>query len=121
VLISHFLQLYQFFAGGAIRGLVDMRKRKKETVAEDDDLDKGSFCATGLVAGGALAGVAVALLTAGSDNVAKWLEGFSAEHALTTALGSGGYQILGVLFFAAKGLMLYRAGMKMNNDEIMKS
>jgi hypothetical protein len=56
-----------------------------------------------------------------SDNIAKWLESFIAEHALTNALGSGGYQILGVLFFAAIGLMLYRAGMKKNNDEIMKS
>ena len=37
---------------------------------EDDDLGKGSLFATGLVAGGALAGVAVALLTAGSDNIA---------------------------------------------------
>jgi hypothetical protein len=102
--------------------LADIRKRKKEGVAEDDDdLGKGSLFATGLVAGGALAGVAVALLTARSDNIAKWLENFSAEHALTTALGSGGYQILGVLFFAAKGLMLYRAGMKKNNVEIMKS
>jgi putative OPT family oligopeptide transporter len=109
------------FAGGAIRGLVDMRKRKKEGVAEDDDLGKGSLFATGLVAGGALAGVAVALLTAGSDNIAKWLESFSAEHALTNALGLGGYQILGVLFFAVMGLMLYRAGMKKNNDEIRKS
>jgi OPT family oligopeptide transporter len=104
------------FAGGAIRGLVDIRKRKKEGVAEEDDLGRGSLFATGLVAGGALAGVAVALLTAGSDDIAKWLEGFSAEHGLTTALGAGGYQILGVAFFAIMGWMLYRAGIKKNTN-----
>jgi hypothetical protein len=36
-------------------------------------------------------------------------------------LGAGGYQILGVLFFAIMGWMLYRAGMKKNNDEIRKA
>jgi putative OPT family oligopeptide transporter len=102
------------FAGGAIRGLVDWRKIKKEGVMEDDDLGKGSLFATGLVAGGALAGVAVALLTAGSDNIAAWLANFSAEHGLRNILGKAGYDLLGVLFFAAMAFILFQIAMKKN-------
>jgi hypothetical protein len=91
---------------------VDWKKIKKEGVMEDEDLGKGSLFATGLVAGGALAGVAVALLTAGSDNIAKKLEALSAEHGLTNNLGKAGYDILGVLFFALMAWMLYRTAMK---------
>jgi putative OPT family oligopeptide transporter len=104
------------FIGGAIRGVVDWRKIKKEGVVEDDDLGKGSLFATGLVAGGALAGVAVALLTAGSDEIAAWLEKFSAEHLLTSALGEGIYQLLGVAFFAVMCWMLYKAAMSKGTD-----
>lgn len=104
------------FAGGAIRGIVDWKKIKKEGVMEDEDLGRGSLFATGLVAGGALAGVAVALLTAGSDNIAKKLEALSAEHGLTTALGAAGYDIMGVLFFALMAWLLYRTAMKKNTQ-----
>lgn len=100
------------FAGGAVRGLVDWRKKKKgETVAEDD-LGKGNLFATGLVAGGALAGVAVALLTAGSETMAEKLQALNLEHYIETSFGAGMYQIIGVLFFALLGLMLYRIAMK---------
>jgi putative OPT family oligopeptide transporter len=109
------------FAGGAIRGIVDLKKIKKEGVMEDDDLGKGSLFATGLVAGGALAGVAVALLTAGSDNIAAKLQSLSAEHGLTNAFGEAGYEIMGVLFFLLMAWLLYRTAMKknppINNDE----
>ena len=54
------------FAGGAIRGIVDWRKKKKGVVetAEEEDLGKGNLFATGLVAGGALAGVIIAFMSA---------------------------------------------------------
>lgn len=100
------------FAGGAIRGLVDLKKIKREGVMEDDDLGRGSLFATGLVAGGALAGVAVALLTAGSDNIAKKLEALSAENGLNSLLGKAGYDILGVVFFALMAWLLYKTAMK---------
>ncbi|WP_018613887.1 OPT family oligopeptide transporter [Segetibacter koreensis] len=100
------------FAGGAIRGLVDLKKIKREGVMEDDDLGRGSLFATGLVAGGALAGVAVALLTAGSDNIAKKLEALSAENGLNSLLGKAGYDILGVVFFGLMAWMLYKTAMK---------
>ena len=100
------------FAGGAIRGVVDWKKIKKEGATEDDDLGKGSLFATGLVAGGALAGVAVALLTAGSDNIARKLENLSTENGLNNIFGKAGYDLIGVAFFAFMAYLLYKTGMK---------
>jgi OPT family oligopeptide transporter len=106
------------FAGGAVRGLVDWRKKKKEGIVEEDDLGKGNLFATGLVAGGALAGVAVALLTAGSENISKKLEGVNFEHSLSSIFGEGLYQVIGVIFFIAMALILYRVAMKKEKIDI---
>ncbi|MEO6455206.1 MAG: OPT/YSL family transporter, partial [Ginsengibacter sp.] len=106
------------FAGGAVRGLVDWRKKKAEGIVEEDDLGKGNLFATGLVAGGALAGVAVALLTAGSESIAKKLELVNFEHALSNTFGEGFYEIAGLLFFVAMALILYRVAMKKGKIEI---
>jgi len=99
------------FIGGAIKGIVDWRAAKKNELAVEDDLGRGSLFATGLIAGGALAGVIVALLSV-DDNVFNTLQAISAEHGLTNMLGAGGYQILAVLFFAAMAMMLYRLASK---------
>jgi hypothetical protein len=87
-----------------------MAKRKGEA-EEDADLGKGSLFATGLVAGGALAGVVVAMLQA-SDNTAKMLEPASLESSLDKGLGTGGYHLLGVAFYAALAFFLIRAARK---------
>lgn len=100
------------FIGGAIRGLVDWRKKRKGEKVEEDDLGKGNLFATGLVAGGSLAGVAVALLTAGSESIAAQLEKLNAESGLEKALGVDVYQLLGVIFFAIMAMLLYRIAMK---------
>ena len=99
------------FIGGAIKGFVDWRAEKKNEVKADDDLGKGSLFATGLIAGGALAGVIVALLSV-NDNIFNSLQKVNAEHGISNALGGGGYAILGVLFFAAMAFMLYRQAIK---------
>ena len=97
------------FIGGAIRGIAEwMNKRKHaETNPEEEDLSKGNLFATGLVAGGALAGVIVAILSV-NENVTKGLEKISAEAGLTSSLGAEGYKWLGVIFFVAMGFILYR-------------
>jgi OPT family oligopeptide transporter len=100
------------FAGGFIKGIVDWRKIKREGIAEEDDLGKGNLFATGLVAGGALAGVIVALLTAGSERIARGLEKINFEHAISGSIGDGLYQALAVLFFIAMALILYRVALK---------
>ncbi len=99
------------FVGGALKGVVDWRLKKKGEKVEDSELGTGSLFATGLVAGGALAGVIVALLSV-NDGIFNFLAGLSAEHGLTAALGDGGFQLLGVIFFAAMGLILYRIAIK---------
>jgi putative OPT family oligopeptide transporter len=100
------------FIGGAIRGMVQAKKPKGVIVSEEEeDLGKGNLFATGLVAGGAVAGVVVAFLTA-NENVSAVLAKWSAEHSLTEILGDNGYFLLGVLFFALMGFVLYKIATK---------
>ncbi|NBV30229.1 MAG: OPT family oligopeptide transporter [Chitinophagaceae bacterium] len=101
------------FIGGAIRGIVEWRQKQKKIVvaAEEEDLGKGNLFATGLVAGGALAGVLVALLSS-IDSVSSKLNAWNAEHGLTESLGTEGYKWLGVILFAVMGIILYRIAMK---------
>ncbi|HMV10397.1 MAG TPA: oligopeptide transporter, OPT family [Cyclobacteriaceae bacterium] len=99
------------FIGGAIKGLIDWRAKKKNEVVVEDDLGRGSLFATGLIAGGALAGVIVAVLSV-NDNVFNSLKNISAEHGLTNWMGAGGYQLLAVAFFATMAFMLYRQAIK---------
>jgi putative OPT family oligopeptide transporter len=95
------------FIGGAIRGVAEWRNKKKNNVPEEEDLGKGNLFATGLVAGGALAGVIVAILSV-NENVKAGLGKVSAEERLTQSLGGEGYKWLGVAFFALMGYILYR-------------
>ena len=101
------------FIGGAIRGFVEWRQKKKKIkiAPEDEDLGKGNLFATGLVAGGALAGVVVAILSS-IPSVTNSLGKINSEHAVTNALGSEGYKWLGVAFFALMGYILYRFAMR---------
>jgi OPT family oligopeptide transporter len=97
------------FIGGAIRGIAEWRQRKKGEAAapEEEDLGKGNLFATGLVAGGALAGVIVAFLSA-FENTNAGLQKLSAEDALSGGLGEQGYKWLGVAFFGLMAFILYR-------------
>lgn len=97
------------FIGGAIRGIVEWRHKKKnvQVSPEEEDLGKGNLFATGLVAGGALAGVLVAILSS-IPSINSSLGKVNAEHGLTGALGTEGYKWLGVIFFVIMGLALYR-------------
>lgn len=97
------------FAGGLVKGAVDWNAKRKKQKAEDAELGKGSLFATGLVAGGALAGCIVALLSV-DKGVFDSLQKVNMEEGLTHALGSGGYQILGAIIFCFMGWVLYRIG-----------
>jgi hypothetical protein len=75
--------------------------------ASEAELGPGNLFATGLVAGGAVAGVAIALATV-TDRGARVVNALSIENGLTRALGPGGYQILGLGCFAAMAATLWR-------------
>lgn len=99
------------FAGGLVKAFSDWNAKRTNQVEEDADLGKGSLFATGLVAGGALAGVAVALLSV-NDTIYNGLASLSLEPALASALGEGGYLLLGALMFAGLAVILGRVAMK---------
>lgn len=94
--------------GGALKGMTDWWAERKGEATEDAELGKGSLFATGLVAGGALAGVVVALFQA-SDGTAAALEKMNLEHIITSGVGENGYNILGVLCFALLAFFVVRA------------
>ena len=96
--------------GGAIKGLIELKKGKAET-AEEEELGKGSLFATGLVAGGAVAGVLIAILS-GIDSTAAGLTKVNTEPNLRNVMGENGYYALGVAFFAVMGFVLYRVAKK---------
>ena len=99
------------FIGGAIRGIVDGKKKKEKASEEEEDLRKGNLFATGLVAGGAIAGVIVAFLSA-NESVAKALSQLNFEENITHAIGEQGYFLLGTLIFFAMAFILYRIAIK---------
>lgn len=101
------------FVGGAIRGIVEWKQKKNNihSKPEEEELSKGSLFATGLVAGGAVAGVLIAFIS-GSDWGSKFLTSVSQEYSIVNGLGENGYYIIGVLFFAAMGWILYKNAMK---------
>lgn len=105
------------FVGSAVRGIVDVRLKKKGV--EDDgkeDLRKGNLFATGLVAGGALAGVIVAILNVFFENGMKKI---SLGDAVEAALGNTGYSLLAVAFFLAMALMLFMIGNKKEDNSVV--
>lgn len=97
------------FLGGALKGFVDWRAERKGEVKEDDELGRGSLFATGLIAGGALTGVFIAILAVTSPGV---IGAVNLEHSMTGMFGDVGYQILAVLFYAAMMFILYRLATK---------
>ncbi len=93
------------FVGGLVRWVAD---RKNGVVADgghggEEDLGPGNLFSTGLVAGGALAGVLCAVLSARAEGFVKSI---SLEHGITSAVGGGGFQLLGVGFFVAMAMVL---------------
>ncbi len=101
------------YIGGAIKGIVNAVKQRRGIVPKEgeEDLEKGSLFATGLVAGGALMGVLFAMLNI-PEGIANSLGKLSVEHAITGSVGTIGYYVVGILFFAFMGWMLYKNGMK---------
>jgi OPT family oligopeptide transporter len=115
------------FVGGAIRGVVDNKQKKRniKLSAEEEELGKGNLFATGLVAGGAVAGVVIAILS-GVDafkvfgmtiDLPGWLNAVNMQGWFNGTIGEGAYFILGAAFFALMGIVLYRVASKPQTAE----
>jgi len=100
------------FAGGLVRHFAERRKPRSES-PDEEELGSGNLFATGLVAGGAVAGVVIAFL-AGSSWGETFLNGVNMEGALSGVLSKSGYDLLGTIFFAVLAFILYRIGKKSN-------
>ena len=98
------------FMGGLVRGAVEYYQ-KRQGRNDDGELGRGSVFATGLVAGGALAGVLMALLSV-NETIFSWLERVSLQPRLEAWLGVGGYHLLGCLAFASLGWILFKWAVK---------
>ena len=88
--VTGFSTTSPIFVGGMVKGLSDWLDKRKNAAAGaksasaashgDDELGPGNLFATGLVAGGAIAGVVVAIFSA-KDSWAAGLQSLSIEHA----------------------------------------
>ena len=99
------------FVGGAIKGIADWRAKKKGEHLEESELSTGSLFATGLVAGGALLGVIIALIAA-TEAGGNFLTKINVGPAIVETLGQSGYDILGVLCFVIMGIVTFRVARK---------
>lgn len=97
------------FIGGAIKGIVDWRAERRGEAVDDSELSRGSLFATGLIAGGALTGVFVAIL-------AVLAPGFTGaanmEQLMTAIMSHGAFYLLSVAFFLVMCGILYRLAIK---------
>ncbi|HMR45671.1 MAG TPA: oligopeptide transporter, OPT family [Bacteroidia bacterium] len=106
------------YAGGVVKGIVNWNAKRKHKKAEgDDELGKGNLFATGLVAGGALAGVVVALLSV-DEGIYTALEKINMHHSIANVMGENGYQLLGTAFFIAMAIVLYRIAVKTEKSSL---
>ncbi len=95
------------FAGGVIRWIADKKNGNGQShrSAEEEELGPGNLFSTGLVAGGAIAGVIYAMVSVPFE---KTLAKLSLEGKLHHALGAAGFDLLGVAFFVLMGVVLFR-------------
>jgi uncharacterized oligopeptide transporter (OPT) family protein len=104
------------FCGGVIRHFTSVKNgTTSDGHGGEEELGPGNLFSTGLIAGGALAGIFVAILTASSDKVAflgSLLTSLNFEEGVMHRLGASGYDLLGVLAFVVMGLTLYRVATK---------
>ena len=105
------------FIGGMFKGFVD----KMQKVKEESEVSPGMLYSTGLVAGGSLTGVAIAILS--GIPITEMVEGAAKEVSLMTFLQDkvgihgwesfgGGADIIGAVMFGILAALLFRTALK---------
>ncbi|HTI04670.1 MAG TPA: oligopeptide transporter, OPT family [Gemmatimonadales bacterium] len=101
------------FAGGIVRWLVERKVRSHNQSLAEVESGPGVLFASGLIAGGAICGIAVAAIAGWGSRTGKsadWLaEAIPLYHGLGWLAASA---IAGLVMFAVLGFLLYRTGLK---------
>jgi putative OPT family oligopeptide transporter len=97
------------FAGGVVRWLVERRMRSEQRSLAETESGAGVLFSSGLIAGGAIAGILVAAI-AGAKGSADWLaETVGLAHKLGAVATSN---LVALVLFALLGALLYRVGLR---------
>jgi putative OPT family oligopeptide transporter len=94
------------YVGGLVKALVDKLSRRER--GEQSELSSGMLYSTGLVAGGSLGGIAIAVFAGVKEGYLARLFNIGAKYHLEQKLGSGA-DILALAAFVVLALLLYRA------------
>ena len=104
------------FAGGAVRWLVDRHRRRRlaarglsdDEIAAEGDKSPGVLLASGYIAGGAIAGIAIAFVVGLFEPLDRWLTRFSTAH--NPFFAGKAADVLSLVPFALLTLFLLLAG-----------
>ena len=97
------------FAGGVVRWLVERRSRSNEASLAEIESGPGVLFSSGLIAGGAIGGIALAAI-AGAKGSADWLADAVGIYRSLGAIATS--NTVSLLLFAALGVVLYRVGLR---------
>ena len=113
------------FAGGCIKKGVTFMQTRKGEAPEDEELGKGSLFATGLVAGGALAGVLIAMLTVNYSSIvsneflknalntmSNFTNNLNLQTSILQYINQENYYLIGTISFILMGATLWRVALK---------
>ncbi len=113
------------FAGGCIKKGVSFMQTRKGEAPEDEELGKGSLFATGLVAGGALAGVLIAMLTVNYSSIisneflknalnamSNFTNNLNLQTTILQYINQENYYLIGTIAFILMGATLFRVALK---------
>ncbi len=113
------------FAGGCIKKGVNFMQTRKGEAPEDEELGKGSLFATGLVAGGALAGVLIAMLTVNYSSIisneflkntlnamSNFTNNLNLQTSILQYINQENYYLIGTIAFILMGATLWRVALK---------
>ena len=101
------------FAGGVVRWLVERKVRSDNRSLADIESGPGVLFASGLIAGGAICGIAVAAIAGWGSARGMSAEWLAEKLRLHEALGwFATAPIIGLVIFATLGFLLYRTGLR---------
>jgi putative OPT family oligopeptide transporter len=101
------------FAGGIVRWLVERKARSDNRSLADIESGPGVLFASGLIAGGAICGIAVAAIAGWGSARGMSAEWLAEKLGLHNTLGGfATSSIVGLVMFAILGALLYRTGQR---------